>query len=57
VDSVDALIYERPYHRAIPFDQAAAEIRRCAGSHFDPDLIDVALNHIESRLEKRAMSA
>jgi hypothetical protein len=26
------------------------EIRKCAGSHFDPSLIDLALSHIEQRL-------
>ncbi len=50
VDSVDALIYERPYHAAISFDQAASEIRKCAGSQFDPSLVDLALSHIEQRL-------
>lgn len=47
VDTIDALIYERPYHKAVPFEEAAAEVRRCAGSHFDPDLVEPALDYIE----------
>ena len=50
VDAVDALIYERPYHKAISFDMASDEIKRCAGTHFDPELIGVALDHIAARL-------
>ena len=50
VDAVDALIYERPYHSSVTFEEAAAEIRRCAGSHFDPDLVEVGLAHIAARL-------
>jgi HD-GYP domain-containing protein (c-di-GMP phosphodiesterase class II) len=54
VDAVDAMIYDRPYHRAVSFDEAAAEIRRCAGSHFDPALVEVGLAHIASRLTHRS---
>ena len=50
VDAVDALIYDRPYHRATTFEEAAAEIRRCSGSHFDPDLVEVGLAYIARRL-------
>ena len=50
VDAVDALIYERPYHKAISFDMASHEIKRCSGTHFDPELIDIALDHIAARL-------
>jgi putative nucleotidyltransferase with HDIG domain len=50
VDAIDALIYERPYHKAIPFEMAAEEVKRCSGSHFDPELVDIALRHIAARL-------
>lgn len=36
VDVYDALVSERPYKRAWSRDEALAEIRRCAGSQFDP---------------------
>jgi putative nucleotidyltransferase with HDIG domain len=52
VDAVDALIYERPYHKAITFQQAAEEIRRGAGSHFDPALIEPTLRYLEQNCPK-----
>jgi response regulator RpfG family c-di-GMP phosphodiesterase len=39
VDAFDAMTFDRPYSKAIPFDAAKAEIRRCAGSHFDPAVV------------------
>lgn len=52
VDSMDAMIYDRPYHRAIPFTEAATEIRSSAGSHFDPSLVEPSLNFLERNLPK-----
>ena len=31
---------ERPYRDPVGWDAAAEEIRRCRGSHFDPDIVD-----------------
>lgn len=39
VDAFDAMTFDRPYSRAIPFAAAKAEIARCAGSHFDPAVV------------------
>lgn len=46
-DVFDALISERCYKKAIPFDQAVEIIREGAGTHFDPKLVEVFLNHME----------
>jgi putative nucleotidyltransferase with HDIG domain len=54
VDSVDAMIYKRPYNNPISFREAAAEIRRCSGSQFDPGIVEATLaylsDHIPSHL-------
>ena len=40
VDAFDAMTFDRPYSKAIPFDAAIAEIKRCAGAHFDPHVVE-----------------
>jgi len=39
VDAFDAMTFDRPYSRAIPFEAAKTEIARCAGTHFDPAVV------------------
>jgi cyclic di-GMP phosphodiesterase len=40
VDAFDAMTFDRPYSKAIPFEDAIAEIKRCAGAHFDPQVVE-----------------
>jgi len=42
-DVFDALTHDRPYKAAWPVADAAAEIRRLAGSHFDPAVVEAFL--------------
>ncbi len=39
VDAFDAMTFDRPYSKAIALDAAKAEIIRCAGTHFDPEVV------------------
>ena len=40
-DSLDAMISDRPYRKALPMSHAREEIRRCAGTQFDPKVVEV----------------
>ena len=39
-DAYDAMITQRPYQRAMDPAAALQELRRCAGTQFDPDVVD-----------------
>jgi two-component system cell cycle response regulator len=39
-DSFDAMTSDRPYRPARSPDEALAELRRCAGTQFDPEVVD-----------------
>ena len=43
VDTLDAMTSDRPYRKARPFSDAREEIRRCAGTQFDPSVVDAFL--------------
>lgn len=47
-DAYDAMTSDRAYRKAMPKDEAHAELKRCAGSQFDPEIVSVFLNHIDS---------
>ncbi|MGH7332172.1 MAG: HD domain-containing phosphohydrolase [Candidatus Rokuibacteriota bacterium] len=52
VDAFDAMTVDRPYSTAIAFDAARAELRRAAGSHFDPEIVDAFLSVPDALLEE-----
>lgn len=43
-DSLDAMVSDRPYRRALPMSHAREEVRRCAGTQFDPKVVEVFLS-------------
>lgn len=49
-DSFDAMTSDRPYRRALLIEAAREEIRRCAGSQFDPAVVTAFLSIPVARL-------
>ena len=52
VDCYDAMSCRRPYRPALSYRQCFAELRRCAGTQFDPEMVVVFLVALR-RLQKR----
>jgi diguanylate cyclase (GGDEF)-like protein len=42
-DAYEAMVADRAYRAGVPIDAAAAELRRCAGTQFDPTVVDAFL--------------
>ncbi|MFO0591721.1 MAG: response regulator [Polyangiaceae bacterium] len=47
-DTYDAMTSDRSYRRALPHEVSIAEIERCAGTQFDPDLANTFTEQIEA---------
>jgi putative nucleotidyltransferase with HDIG domain len=43
-DSMDAMLSDRPYRKALPMSYAREEIQRCSGTQFDPQVVKVFLS-------------
>jgi putative two-component system response regulator len=43
-DTYDAMTSTRAYRPALPVEEAMAEIRRCSGTQFDPEIVSVFLS-------------
>jgi HD-GYP domain-containing protein (c-di-GMP phosphodiesterase class II) len=61
VDALDAIRSDRPYREGRPFAVALHEIRRCAGTQFDPAIVEAfaAVPEVEwegIRLDVEAMA-
>jgi hypothetical protein len=50
-DSFDAMTSTRSYRKALAQDVAFAELRRCAGTQFNPDCVEALIRAIEKRDE------
>lgn len=43
VDTLDAMTSDRPYRKALTYEDVRAEVIQCSGGQFDPSLVDVFL--------------
>jgi HD-GYP domain-containing protein (c-di-GMP phosphodiesterase class II) len=47
-DALSAMTSDRSYRKARPADEAVAELRRCSGSDFDPDVVEALAAAVEA---------
>jgi putative nucleotidyltransferase with HDIG domain len=55
VDVYDALTSERPYRSPVTYEEAAAELKRHSGSHFDPVIVDTFMAIAPEQLQEIAV--
>jgi len=52
-DAFHAMVSHRPYRKARSYEEAFKELRRCAGTQFDPDLVEHFVEVVRARDESR----
>jgi diguanylate cyclase (GGDEF)-like protein/excisionase family DNA binding protein len=57
VDCYDAMSCKRPYRRALSYRQCLDELRRCAGTQFDPGMVEAFLRVLDKLRRRRAQVA
>ena len=48
-DTVDAMTTDRPYRKRLPLEVVIAELQKCKGTQFDPDLVEVTVSSVAVR--------
>ena len=48
-DAYDAMITDRPYRAGMSHADAVAELRRCSGTQFDPQVVDALIAELDAR--------
>jgi HD-GYP domain-containing protein (c-di-GMP phosphodiesterase class II) len=55
-DAFDAMTNDRVYRRKLTIEDALAELARCSGTQFDPDVVAAAINELTPALPAEAVS-
>jgi len=45
-DAYDAMTSERSYRNGVTKEEAIKELKRCSGTHFDPEIVEVFVNQV-----------
>ena len=48
-DTIDAMTTDRPYRKRLSLDVVIAELQKCKGTQFDPELVEVAVSSVAVR--------
>jgi diguanylate cyclase (GGDEF)-like protein/PAS domain S-box-containing protein/putative nucleotidyltransferase with HDIG domain len=56
-DSYDAMVSDRPYRKGRSHAEAIVELRACAGTQFDPDLVEHFISKIDAAVPETATGA
>ena len=54
-DAYDSMTSERPYRNPLSHAEAVAELKRCAGTQFDPNLVPVVVEILEKIVKPSAL--
>ncbi|MBL7170411.1 MAG: HD-GYP domain-containing protein [Candidatus Omnitrophica bacterium] len=52
VDAYEAMISDRPYRKALGKTKAMAELKKCSGTQFDPEIVETFLKLLEKKHQK-----
>ena len=55
-DAFSAMVHDRPYRKGLSWEDAVVELRRCAGTQFDPEMVEIfvrAIGHEQSAADRR----
>ena len=43
VDAFDVMTHDRPYKKAMTVEEAIEELKKCSGTQFDPNLVEICI--------------
>jgi HD-GYP domain-containing protein (c-di-GMP phosphodiesterase class II) len=53
VDAYDVMTHDRSYRTAVSRDEALNELQQCAGTQFDPQLVDAFIQLVSSKQDEK----